>query len=152
MLPFLREQSQIQHLGTGMEYDLTEEPGNAIDNLLPQVSVASVWYETPVLFKLVASRPLQRLKLFMSLTQPGDYWHSDFLNALQILAPASATLTHFYYVHWGPFDADEAYHVDTLKNIARGLPNLKFLRYSDQIVLNVSISFLIEASLTRVFE
>lgn len=58
---------------------------------------------------------------------------------MRILAPASKTSTHFYYqINKLPEDTAEAEYVDALEIIARGLPDLKFLRYSDPLQLHGS--------------
>lgn len=141
LLPFLYEQNQISDLATRYNHDFTllpEIPSSA-PALLPELSIVSTCYETPNLFNMVASRPIKRLRLVMPMEQAGGI-HADIAKGIKQLSLASATLTHFYYVHWIPFSgAEEAPHVETLEIIVKGLPNLKFLRYSDPLVLDVGL-------------
>ncbi|KAF7983322.1 hypothetical protein HWV62_23014 [Athelia sp. TMB] len=139
-LRFLSEQSQIQDLETSTNFDVVimDRQDNPTVDILPLISVASIWYDERVLFNLIASRPLRRLKL--SMPGPRHNTHNNDLDAIHALAPASATLTHLYYNQLCLLGGvDEAAHVVTLEVIAQGLPNLKFLRYADIIDLHVSI-------------
>lgn len=137
LLPFLREQDQIQDFDPPVKYDFPR--GSTIDNVLPKLSITTIVdeIEPSLLFIMAASRQLTRLKL---QSRGGrSLRNDDIVKMLRILAPASKTLTHFYY-EWnnlGLMDTKEASYVDSLRSIARGLPNLKFLRYGDSLGLDV---------------
>lgn len=83
----------------------------------------------------MVSRRLTRLKLKMA----SDSTQGDVDGAMQAiaLAPASATLTHLYFSFKRMYleVLKEAEHVQALNSIARAMPNLELLRYSDVIQL-----------------
>lgn len=138
LLAFLLEQDQIEDLEIDLG-DLTPALSNI--NLLPHLSILSTnhTFTSAGLFEVMAPRHLTRLKLKMvagNFDGPVDFLGS-LMNVIRLLAPASTTLTHFY--HYSEMDAVHELHVDALETIGRGLPNLKFLCYKRNFVLNVSI-------------
>lgn len=144
MLPFLREQNQIQDLEIMDEYNSDPAPGIPTADLLPNLSILSISYDTepaPFLFTVMVLRRLTRLELQMA----ADSTLGDVESAMQglTLAPASGTLTHLHF-HFDQtafgFAMGEAEHIEALNSIATALPHLKFLRYSGTIQLNMNVS------------
>ncbi|KZP09125.1 hypothetical protein FIBSPDRAFT_1052010, partial [Athelia psychrophila] len=138
--PFLHEQSQIQDLEMGGRWNLTPPPGSTPASLLPRLSVVSADYRSRQnlsLFTIIASRPLTRLRIcaFASLSTRA------ITDIIHTLAPAG-TLTHLDLDDncvFGPSTTiRENYFVEALVIIARGLPKLKFLRFSKRIALDPS--------------
>ncbi|KAF7966559.1 hypothetical protein HWV62_37885 [Athelia sp. TMB] len=121
LLSFIKEQNDIRDLKIGKLLAIPEDAGSALANILPRLSVASISYEPPVLFKVIAARPLTRLQLEIPKT--------GFEDAVRLLASASETLTHLHvYFQSVPF-MTEARHTAMLQRIAESLPKLQFLRY-----------------------
>lgn len=149
LLPFLHEQSQIQDPETAYNYDLEPDPRFPTATLLPNLSILSICYCSKPTH--LASQHLTRLRLEMAV----DNTQEDVECAMQALAlaPTSTNLTHpslyFHFTfHMGSvyFDFGEAQHLKATNSIARALPNLEFLRYSDAFRLDLDVSIQISQS------
>ncbi|KZP13905.1 hypothetical protein FIBSPDRAFT_119830 [Athelia psychrophila] len=139
--PFIHEQSQIEDLEIARCCDLTPPLGSTPASFLPNLSVVDIGYHPPghiSLLAVAALRPLTRLRVCVFAAFSVDVI-ADIINAL---APAEATLTHLDLDCDHSFDSStspgENYFVEALEIIARGLPRLKFLRFSKYIALDVS--------------
>ncbi|KZP12511.1 hypothetical protein FIBSPDRAFT_156631 [Athelia psychrophila] len=137
--PFIHEQSQIEDLEIARCCDLTPPLGSAPASFLPNLSVVDIGYHPPghiSLLAVAALRPLTRLRVCVFAAFSVDVI-ADIINAL---APAEATLTHLDLDCDHSFDSStspgENYFVEALEIIARGLPRLKFLRFSKYIALD----------------
>lgn len=142
--PLLPEQNQIRELDAGESYNVYPNTKLLTSDLLPDLSVISICYDTdpvPFLFTLMTSRRLTRLKLEMTT----DNTQGDVESAMKALESslASITLTHLHFC----FDhaatgivLEEDEHVEALEMISKAMPNLTFLRYSDAIPLDLAVS------------
>ncbi|KAF7982184.1 hypothetical protein HWV62_29969 [Athelia sp. TMB] len=121
LLSFIKEQNDIRDLEIGKLLAIPEDAGSALANILPRLSVASMSYEPLVLFKIIAARPLTRLKLEIPRTGFGD--------AVRLLASAGETLTHLHICFQSVPLMTEARHTAMLQCMADSFPKLQFLRY-----------------------
>ncbi|KZP09130.1 hypothetical protein FIBSPDRAFT_1052014, partial [Athelia psychrophila] len=138
--PFIYEQCQIQNLEIGQWSELAPPPDSTYTSLLPHLSVLYITYDPfeTRFFNAIASRRLTRLRIDM---QPFHSMH-DIADVICAFAPAEATLTHLYLDRDNIFGRDTApgenLLVAAFEIIARGLPKLKFLHFSESLALDPS--------------